>query len=131
MTVWSPNQQVAADETVMVIAPDKEAPPVGKALLPLQGSGKVKVGQSVNVRLNNYPDQEFGYVRGRVSSVSPVPTAEGMYVVEVSLLQGLHTNYGKTLPITREMKGTADIITADMRLIERLFMPLRKVFQNQ
>lgn len=131
MTVWSPNQNVAVDETVMVVAPDRETPPVGKALLPLQGSGKVKVGQSVNVRLNNYPDQEFGYVRGQVSSVSPVPTAEGMYVVEVFLPQGLHTNYGKTLPITRDMKGTADIITADLRLIERLFMPLRKIFQNQ
>lgn len=131
MTVWSPNQNVAVGETVMVIAPSQETPPVGKALLPLQGSGKVKVGQAVNVRLNNYPDQEFGYVRGLVSSVSPVPTAEGMYVVEISLPQGLHTNYGKTLPITREMKGTAAIITADMRLIERLFMPLRKMFQNQ
>lgn len=130
MTVWSPNQQVAVDETVMVIAPDQETLPVGKALLPLQGSGKVKAGQVVNVRLNNFPDQEFGYVCGRVSSISPVPTADGMYVVEVSLPHGLKTNYGKTLPITREMKGTADIITEDMRLIERLFMPLRKIIDT-
>lgn len=131
MSVWSRNQNVMAGETVLVIAPDKETPPVGKAYLPLQGSGKVKVGQSANIRLNNYPDQEFGYLRGQVSSVSPVPTADGMYVVEISLPEGMHTNYGKTLPLTREMKGTADIITADMRLIERLFMPLRKIFQNQ
>lgn len=131
MSVWSRNQNVTAGETVLVIAPDKETPPVGKAYLPLQGSGKVKVGQSANIRLNNYPDQEFGYLRGQVSSVSPVPTADGMYVVEISLPEGMHTNYGKTLPLTREMKGTADIITADMRLIERLFMPLRKIFQNQ
>lgn len=131
MSVWSRNQNVITGETVLVVAPDKETPPVGKAYLPLQGSGKVKVGQLVNIRLNNYPDQEFGYLRGQVSSVSPVPTADGMYVVEISLPEGMHTNYRKTLPLTREMKGIADIITADMRLIERLFMPLRKIFQNQ
>lgn len=131
MTVWSSNQNVAVGETVMVIAPDQETPPVGKALLPLQGSGKVKAGQRVNIRLNNYPDQEFGYVGGVVGSVSPVPTADGMYVVEISLPDGLRTNYKKILPVTREMKGTADIIIADMRLIERFFMPLRKIFQNQ
>ena len=42
----------------------------------------MKAGQRVNLRLNNYPDQEFGYVKGKVKSVSPLPTAEGMYVVE-------------------------------------------------
>lgn len=47
-----------------VVAPKEESLPVGTALLPLQGSGKVKAGQRVNLRLNNYPDQEFGYVRG-------------------------------------------------------------------
>ncbi len=35
----------------------------------------------------------------------------------------MKTNYGKTLPITRQMVGSADIITEDLRLIERFFMP--------
>lgn len=57
--------------TVFVVGPEEESLPVGTALLPLQGSGKVKAGQRVNLRLNNYPDQEFGYVKGKVKSVSP------------------------------------------------------------
>lgn len=114
-----------------VVAPKEESLPVGTALLPLQGSGKVKAGQRVNLRLNNYPDQEFGYVRGEVRSVSPLPTAEGMYVVDIALPDGLTTNYGKMLPLTREMKGSAEIITDDLRLLERLIMPLRKIFMEQ
>ena len=82
LNVWSVNQYVESGATVFVGAPKEESLPVGTALLPLQGSGKVKAGQRVNLRLNNYPDQEFGYVRGEVRSVSPLPTAEGMYVVE-------------------------------------------------
>ena len=116
---------------MFVVAPEEESLPVGTALLPLQGSGKVKAGQRVNLRLNNYPDQEFGYVKGKVKSVSPLPTAEGMYVVDIALPDGLTTNYGKTLPLTREMKGSAEIITDDLRLLERLIMPLRKIFMEQ
>ena len=116
---------------MFVVAPEEESLPVGTALLPLQGSGKVKAGQRVNLRLNNYPDQEFGYVKGKVKSVSPLPTAEGMYVVDIALPDGLTTNCGKTLSLTREMKGSAEIITDDLRLLERLIMPLRKIFMEQ
>ncbi len=64
--------------------------PKGKALLPVQGSGKVKVGQRVNVRLTNFPDQEFGYLIGRVESISNIPTPEGFYVLEIVFLNIAH-----------------------------------------
>ena len=56
LNVWSVNQYVESGATVFVVAPKEESLPVGTALLPLQGSGKVKAGQRVNLRLNNYPD---------------------------------------------------------------------------
>lgn len=127
MSVWSNNQNVTSGESVFVIASDEGSQPLGKALLPVQGSGKVKPGQEVNIRLNNYPDQEFGYVKGCVYSVSPVPTAQDMYVVDIRLPNGMRTNYGKDLPLTREMKGIAEIVTEDLRLLERLLAPLKKL----
>ena len=33
----------------------------------------------------------------------------------------MQTNYGKQLPVSRELKGTADIILADKNVLERLF----------
>ena len=117
MTVWSRNQNVKAGETVFTIQPSDSSRVLGKALLPLQGSGKVHVGQRVHIRLNNYPDQEFGYVKGQVASISPAPTEEGMYIVE--------------MPVSRELKGTADIILADKNVLERLLAPLRKVVEYE
>lgn len=131
MTVWSRNQNVKSGETVFMIQPSDSSRVLGKALLPLQGSGKVCVGQRVHIRLNNYPDQEFGYVRGEVKSISPAPTEEGMYVVEVDLPNGMKTNYGKQLPASQELKGTADIILADRNVLERLLAPLRKVVEYE
>ena len=99
-------------------------------MLPIQGAGKVKIGQRVNARINNFPDQEFGYLIGKVESISSVPTAEGFYVVEIKFPDGMQTNYGKILPITQQMSVSADIITEDIRLIERLFMPIKKMLKK-
>ena len=131
MTVWSRNQNVKSGETVFMVQPSDSSTVLGRALLPLQGSGKVHAGQRVNIRLNNYPDQEFGYVKGEVKSVSPAPNEEGMYVVEIALPAGLKTNYDKQLPVSRELKGTADIILADRNVLERLLAPLRKVLEYE
>ncbi|MDD4760821.1 MAG: HlyD family efflux transporter periplasmic adaptor subunit [Bacteroidaceae bacterium] len=131
MGVWSNNQNVNTGETIFTVIPTQQNTTKGKALLPVQGAGKVKVGQRVNVRINNFPDQEFGYLVGRVESISSVPTAEGFYVVEINFPNGMVTNYGQTLPITQQMLGSADIITNDLRLIERFLMPIKRLLRNQ
>lgn len=131
MTIWSRNQNVQSGETVFVVQPSKDSKVIGKAKLPLQGSGKVQIGQKVHIRMDNYPDQEFGYVKGIVESISPVPTEDGVYIVEIDLPEGLHTNYGKKLPAARELKGTADIILADRNVLERLLAPLRKILNYE
>lgn len=131
MGIWSKNQNISAGETVFTVIPSIQDTPKGKALLPVQGAGKVKKGQRVNVRLNNFPDQEFGYLIGQVESISSVPTADGVYVVEVSFPNGMQTNYEQTLPITQQVQGVADIITEDLRLMERFFMPVKKLLKNQ
>lgn len=74
---------------------------------------------------------KFGYVKGQVASISPAPTEEGMYIVEITLPDGMQTNYGKQLPVSRELKGTADIILADKNVLERLLAPLRKVVEYE
>jgi multidrug resistance efflux pump len=131
MGIWSNNQNVTAGETVFTVVPSGQDMPRGKAMLPIQGAGKVSAGQRVNVRINNFPDQEFGYLVGEVASISSVPTEEGFYVVEVDFPGGMKTNYDRLLPISRQMLGTADIITEDLRLIERFFMPVKKMLKNQ
>lgn len=130
MGFWSNNQNVQTGETVFTIQPTIQTSPLGKALMPVQGSGKVKIGQKVNVRLNNFPDQEFGYLEGMVRNISVTPNSDGMYIVEIRFPNGLITNYYKVLPITRQMEGSAEIITDDIRLIERFFNPIKKFLKE-
>jgi HlyD family secretion protein len=126
---WNENQYVNAGESVFSIVPDKKEEIIGKALLPIARSGKVKTGQRVIIRFNNFPDQEFGIVNGVVNAISLVP-ADNNYQVEIGLPDGLITNYNKTLPVTHEMKASAEIVTEDLRLIERFFMPLKQILKE-
>lgn len=126
---WSINQNVSSGEVVCTVIPDRKDDILGKALLPLRNSGKVKTGQRVIVRFSNFPDQEFGIVNGAVSSISLVPS-DGNYIIEIAFPNGLTTNYKKTLPVSPEMQASAEIITDDLRLIERLFMPLKKILKE-
>lgn len=127
---WAVNQNVVAGDIVFTIIPKVQTELIGKAQLPIARSGKVKVGQSVNIRFNSFPGNEYGMVLGNVKRISLIPTKEGNYVVEVMFPRGLTTSYGKKLPLSQEMTANADIITDDLRLIEQFFQPLKKIFKN-
>ena len=44
---WSINQNIASGEPIFNIVPDEKGLLMGKALLPAERSGKVKIGQTV------------------------------------------------------------------------------------
>ena len=130
---WVSNQNVQSGEEVFSVIPESESQIIGKAMLPIARSGKVKTGQAVNIRLDNFPDNEFGMLKGVVQNISLVPTSVGgstFYVVEISLQEGFNTNYKKELPYLPNMQGNADIITENMSLLERFVMPMKKIFRD-
>jgi multidrug resistance efflux pump len=130
MNVWSSNQSVATGDLIFIVMPDHPGTSIGKAKLSATGAGKVKIGQVVNVRVNNYPDQEFGFMMGKVSNISEIPDKNGNYFVEITFPKGLITNYGKRLPLSKQMSGTAQIIIQDKRLLERFMQPVEKFLKG-
>jgi len=127
---WSKNQQVKKDEPVFSVIPEKQSQIIGRINLPVKGAGKVAIGQKVNIRFENFPYMEYGYVRGKVKNISLMPNNEN-YVVEVDMPQNLKTNYDVELKFSQEMKGSAEIITSDLRLIERFFNPVKSMLKHR
>ena len=117
MQLWKEGQYVDADETMFVVVPDGKSEFVGKALLPMQGSGKVKTGQRAVIRLTGFPEQEYGGLEGKVVSISPVPDENGNYVMEIQLTE----MPGKQPPTIKVMNGTAEIIINEQSLLKRIF----------
>jgi len=120
---WSDNQYVTSGEEVMTVVPPTQDL-FGQIYTPITGSGKVEIGQKVNIRLDNYPYVEYGMVVGYIKSISLVPD-DNMYTIRVNLPDGLLTTYNERLDFKQEMQGTAQIITKDLRLIQRIFNQFR------
>lgn len=94
------------------------------------------MGQTANVKVDNYPYMEYGLIKGQVSSISRLANKikqssngamdeENVYRVLIYFPEGLKTNFGRTLDLDFESQGTAEIITKPKRLIERLFDNLK------
>jgi HlyD family secretion protein len=121
---WSANQSVMKDEPVVSIVPIETGNFLGRINLKMERSGKVKTGQLVNIKLSGYPYLEYGMVRGIVKSKSLVPSSDA-YVIEIELPEGLTTLYGTPLDFTQNMQGTAEIITENIRLLQKIINPFR------
>ncbi|MDB5157360.1 MAG: HlyD family efflux transporter periplasmic adaptor subunit [Mucilaginibacter sp.] len=128
---YNENQFIQANEEVFSIVP-KEEKVYGQVTLPAQGSGKIKIGQEVIVKLDNYPYMEYGSITGRIKSIAlTTSTAKtetsiiDTYLIVVDFPNQLTTNYKTRLNFKADAKGTAEIITKDRRLIQRLFDNLK------
>lgn len=114
---------VQEGEQVLTIVPPQNDLIVGRILLPVEGSGKVKPGQRVILKLDSYPYHEFGTLKGLVISKSLVPK-DNQYSILVSVPttenNNLKTSYGKEIVFEQQLQGKAEIVTDEKGLIDRI-----------
>ncbi|PCJ00456.1 MAG: hypothetical protein COB15_02810 [Flavobacteriales bacterium] len=122
------NQYISDQEPLFAVVPSNQAY-IGNVKIAPQGYGKITVGQEVKMKLDNYPYQEYGQLTGTIVSISQISGKEG-YFVQVKLSDGLTSTYNKTLSYKPDMAGTAEIITEDLRLLERIFNKFRQVLDK-
>jgi HlyD family secretion protein len=127
---WSENQNVKVGEKVMTIIPAESGSMLGKISLPLEGAGKVKISDQVNIQFDNYPHLEYGMVKGYVSNISEVPD-DDFYTVEVEFPAGLRTYYDIEIHFSQNMQGNAEILTDKKRMLQRVLNPIRSAISKQ
>lgn len=98
-----------------------------KIIVPVANSGKIKDGQVLNVKFENYPYMEYGILTLQI--VNPVLKYErensNYYYFYVELPEKIVTNNRKELQYMPQMQGKAEIITNDLRLYEKLISPIK------
>jgi len=125
--VWAKNQFVNVGDHLMSIFPNNKSELVGKMSVPSFNSGKIKSGQQVLIKLDNYPYQQFGTMNGLITDISISPDNEGNYLIYTSLPNGSTTSYRKEILINKELLGTAEIITENLSVAERLFFRFKSM----
>ena len=130
---WDKNQNIGIGEVVATVIPSGETKVIGKIYIPVHGAGKVKIGQKVNVKIDNYPYLEYGMVTDSVEGISEVPAVidnKTVYIVTVQFPRKLVTGYKIEIPSSEEMTGVAEIITTDISVLKRIIYPIRHMLER-
>jgi multidrug resistance efflux pump len=127
---WSENQQVVQGDLLFTVFPKEYESYIAVLKTPVWNSGKLKVGQKTYLKLQNFPEAEFGVVEGKVSSISQVPDKNGFYYVQVALSDSLITSYQNEIKLYQETKVVAETVTEDSRLLERFFYQFKELFSR-
>ncbi len=130
LAYWSVHQEVKAGDLLFTIIPEINRGHIAKLKVPALNSGKIAKGQKVLLSLNNYPETEYGKIESVVSHISSIPDQEGNYLVDVNLPINLITTYNKEIVFQSEMSGSAEVITEELRLLERFFYGIRGIFNG-
>lgn len=131
----SEKQFVNVNEDMFLIVPSDQKF-VCVVDIPTMGFGKVKEGQKVRIKLDNYPFHEFGHLNGRVVGIPEIPfvsaaSSESVhYRVLVDIEADNRTTYNKFLTFKPEMQGTAEILTDELTLLQRFFNHVRGALDN-
>ncbi len=128
-TFWNNNQNIKTGELAFTVVSKNFSCYLAKIQLPVQSSGKVKVGQKVIISLDDYPYMEYGFLSGKINKISLVPDND-YYFAEVILPSKLITSYGLDISFKNELKGSSDIIIKDERLLMRFIYPLKALFNR-
>jgi len=89
--------------------------------------GKVKVGQSVTIKFDAFPFQEYGVQTGRIVSVSPdAKIIDGIGLMFEAKM--VFDTINPKINLKYGMRGIAEIQTGTKRMIETIFAPITKVF---
>jgi len=119
------NQSLTAGQPLFYIQPENTSF-FGELMVSQASFGKVEEGQPVQVRFSGYPYHEYGSVFGRVEYFSDFPVQDSLFFAKVSFPEGLVTNYGREITPRNGMTAQAEIITQDMRLLERVYNNITK-----
>ena len=119
-------QSVSSNEVLFAVQPLNQKL-TGKVKISSRGYGKIRIGQTVRIKLHDYPYHEYGYLMGKIDKLSLIST-ENTYRCEIAIDEKLITTYKKKLEFKPEMPGTAEVITEDLRLIERILYRFKSLF---
>ncbi|AEI44208.1 HlyD family type I secretion periplasmic adaptor subunit [Paenibacillus mucilaginosus] len=120
---------VTPAQPVITIVPDGTELIVEGTLLN-KDIGFVSAGQEVRVKIDTFPFQKYGTLRGEVTEISADaiddPELGTVYRMKVKLLeQRLNVN-GSPVPVTPGMTVSAEVKTGDRKIIEFFLSPILK-----
>lgn len=126
---YQTNSWIKAGQELFYIIPAQPSY-FAEVLASQQNFGKINKGQEVHIALNSYQRNEFGVLKGIISNIPTVPYRDTAFLIKLELPNGLITNYKKQILFSNNLSGTAEIITENASLADRLLYQWRGLWRR-
>lgn len=93
--------------------------------------GKIKDNQTVLIRLTGYPFEEFGMLKGKISSVSKVAINDSAFEAYVTLNPQSRDDDNQRINLKTGLSGEAEIIVSELTVFDRMRRALFKLTHLQ
>src|SRR5690606_2236299 len=90
----------------------------GEMHLPQRDFGKIKEGQDVLIKVRSYPYEEYGYIQGKIKTISDIPVRDSIFLSRVEIYRNPQDSLIKLRPGTL---ADADVITNDQTILYRIW----------
>lgn len=127
--IWKENQNINNGDKIFSVVNGEVGRIIGRIEFPVEGSGKVKIGQRVNIQLEGYPYLEYGVLTGKLQEISLLSN-KNKYTGVIDVPQDLVTSYNKKIFFKGELLGSAEIVTDNLSLGTRLIAPFKYIFKK-
>ena len=103
----------------------------GEMAIPQDNMGQVKEGQEVLIKMKSYPFEQYGMIRGKISYIADVPYKDSIFLSKVYFKYKGNTDMKRPVHLKQGMLATAEIITQEATILQRVTWNLVRVIDNK
>ena len=127
LNVRAPGEVVSQGEQLMQILP-AHGDLIVEANVSNAEIGFVHKGETVKLKLDAFPFQDFGILEGKVFEIAQYPQSDGnsgfVYQVRIKPEHMYITNHGKVIPLKNGLTAECDIILRKVSVLQALLRPI-------
>ena len=117
------NQLLLANQETFYINPGNDQF-FGEMTISQNNIGKVKEGQIVLIKVNGYPFEEYGMLRGHIKYISDIPFKGSAFMATVNFEMANGSEPDKRIRLKQGMTAEGNIITQEGTIFQRIFRGL-------
>lgn len=126
--IWSSNQLVEINQDLLaIIQVDNEVKI--KAWVASNDIAKIKKGHIAHLNLEAFNYLEYGFIQAKVVDISPIPY-DNKYQIELNLINGMTSTYGKEIQAIQGMVGNAEIVVDKRSFLAKIFDKFRYLIKR-
>ncbi|QPH39222.1 HlyD family secretion protein [Pedobacter endophyticus] len=123
------NQNIASNQEVFIINPGN-TDFFGEVQIPQYNMGKIHIGVRTLVKLQSYPFEQYGMIRGKLTYLSDAAYRDSVFIAKVSFDKIENKESMHKIVLKNGMLAEAMIITEESSLLQRFFRNITKMIGN-